>query len=199
MKTDHVTPSAPSFERRRFGRIHIFEPRKCNIHLPRSQELWTDQGILVNISLGGLYFVCERQPPLEKGDICYLTLDHPYADLQDHYLGFHVSVVRTEQVHVHLSQFALALRIISSPTFCSRHKSNKGQYNSLDKLGIMFEYYDLIKKVGELVKHTPEIRTEKIDNIKEILENGSYEVKPDKITQSLINDLFLENLLRSSK
>jgi anti-sigma28 factor (negative regulator of flagellin synthesis) len=152
----------------------------------------------VNISLGGTYFVLDRQPPLGKDDICYLTLDNPYADLQDHYLGFHVSVVRTEQVHVRLLQFAVALRINSPPTFYSPHKNNKGQFNSLDKLGIMYQYYDLNKKVNEIVTNTPEIRSEKINNIKEILENGSYEVKPDKITQSLINDLFLENILRSS-
>ena len=191
MKTDNGTPSAPSFERRRFGRIHIFEPRRCHIHLPQSQELWTDQGILVNISLGGIYFVCDRQPPLEKDDICYLIFDTPDADPKDHYLGFHVSVVRTEQVNVHLSQYAVALRIISAPFIHSPHKNNNGEYNSLDKISIMYQYYDLNKKAYEIVTNTSEIRTEKINNIKEIIKNGSYDVKPDKVTQSLINDLFL--------
>ncbi len=88
MKTNNMTPSGPSFERRRFGRIHIYEPRRCNIHLPQSQELWTDQSILVNISLGGIYFVCDRQPPLEKNDICYLTLDNPYLISKIIILGF---------------------------------------------------------------------------------------------------------------
>ena len=198
MNTNKGTPSAPAFERRRFGRIHIFEPRRCNIHLPQSKELWTDQGILVNISLGGIYFVCDRQPPLGKDDICYLTLDNPYADPKDHYLGFHVLVVRSEQVNVHLSQYAVALRIISDPIYYSSDKNNKGQNHSLDKLGIMYQYYDLNKKAYEVVMNTSEIRNEKINNIKEIIENGSYDVKPDRVTQSLISDLFLKNILRAN-
>lgn len=196
MKTDNVAPWALTFERRRFGRIHIFEPRKCHIHLPQSQELWTDQGILVNISLGGIYFVCDRQPPLEKDDICYLTFDTPGADPKDHHLGLHVSVVRTEEVQLHLSQFAVALRILSDPICYSPNNNNKGEYSSLDKLGIMYQYYDLNKKAYEIVTNTLEIRTDKVNNIKEIIEKGFYKVKPDKVTQSLINDLFLENILR---
>lgn len=199
MKNKKVTPSGLSFERRRFGRIHIYEPRRCNIHLPQSRELWTDQGILVNISLGGIYFVCDRQPPLVKNDICYLTLDNPYADPKDHYLGFHVLVVRSEQVNVHLAEYAMALRIISEPMYYSPRENHQGQYNSLDKLGMMYKYYDLNKRVHEIVTNTSEIRTEKTKNIKEIIDKGSYEVQPDKITESLINDLFLENILRSPR
>ena len=197
MKTENVAPWALAFERRRFGRIHVFEPRRCHIHLPQSQELWTDQGILVNISLGGIYFVCDRQPPLEKDDICYLTFDNPYADPKDHYyFGLHVLVVRTEQVQLNLSQFAVALEIISSPIYYSPHRTNNGEYTSLDKLSIMYQYYDLNKKDYEIVTNTSEIRTDKINNIKEIIDKGCYKVKPDKVTQSFINDLFLENILR---
>jgi anti-sigma28 factor (negative regulator of flagellin synthesis) len=196
MKINNVTPLAPSFERRRFGRIHIFEPRICHIHLPQSQELWTDQGILVNISLGGIYFACDRQPPLGKDDICYLTFDTPDADPKDHYLGLHVSVVRTEQVHLHLSHFALGLRIISSPIVYAPHKNNKGEYNSLDKLSIMYQYYDLNKKAYEIITNTSEIRADKINNIKEIIDDGSYQIKPEKVTRSLMNDLFIKDILR---
>jgi len=62
----------------------------------------------------------------------------------------------------------------------------------------MYQYYDLNKKAYEVVTNTSEIRTEKINNIKEILENGSYEVQPDRVTQSLISDLFIKNILRSN-
>jgi anti-sigma28 factor (negative regulator of flagellin synthesis) len=196
MKNNNVTPRAPSFERRRFGRIHIFEPRICHIHLPQSQELWTDQGILVNISLGGIYFACDRQPPLEKDDICYLTFDTPYADPKKHHLGLHVSVVRTEQAQLDVSQFAVALRILSAPIYYSPHKTDKRESTSLDKPRIMYQYYDLNKKAYEIVTNTSEIRTEKINSIKEFIETGSYKVKSDKVTQRLINDLFLENILR---
>jgi anti-sigma28 factor (negative regulator of flagellin synthesis) len=196
MKANKTTPPAPFFERRRFGRIHIFEPRICHIHLPQSQEVWTDQGILVNISLGGIYFVCDRKPPLEKDDICYVTLDDPYADPKDHYLGFHMLVVRSEQVNVRLSEYALALRIISKPIYYSPHENNRGEYNSLDKLDIMYKYYELNKKAYKIVRNTSEIRNDKIDNIKEIVDRGSYDVKSEKVTQSFIKDLFFESIFR---
>jgi anti-sigma28 factor (negative regulator of flagellin synthesis) len=193
MKPDNVTPSRPTRERRRFGRIHIFEPRRCNIHLPQSQESWTDQGILVNISLGGIYFVCDRQPPLGQNDICYLTLDNPYANHKDHHLGLHVLVVRSEQVNVHLSEYAIGMKIISDPIICQPEFNNRGKYNSIDKLTLMYQYYDLNKKAYEVITNTSEIRTEKTKNIKEVIEKGSYDVRPDKVTESLINDLFLKN------
>jgi hypothetical protein len=44
-------------------------------------------------------------------------LDNPYADPKDHYLGFNVLVVRSEQVNDHLAQYAVALRIISDPIY----------------------------------------------------------------------------------
>jgi hypothetical protein len=197
MKADNVTPSGLSFERRRFGRIHIFEPRICHIHLPRSKELWTDQGILVNISLGGIYFICDHQPPLGKNDLCYLTLDNPHTDPRGHYLGFHGLVVRSEQVNVHLAEYAMALRIISQPIYYSPHKNNRSEYNSLDKFGIMYQYYDLNKKAYEIATNTSEIRKDKINKIKGVMGKGSYEVKSDKVTQSLISDIFLSDILRS--
>src|SRR5665647_3879694 len=95
MIINKVTPLALPPERRQFGRINIAEPRICHVYLTQPQELWTGQGLLVNISLGGIYFVCDKQPPLEKDDICFLTLDTPYSDSETHHLGFHVLVVRT--------------------------------------------------------------------------------------------------------
>ena len=109
MEIKKVTPLAPSDERRRFGRIKIAEPRICHIHLPQSQELWTDQGILMNISLGGIYLVCDRQPPLEKDDIGYLTLDTANSDPENHHLGFQVLVVRTEHRQLEPHQFAVGI------------------------------------------------------------------------------------------
>ena len=111
MITKKVAPLALPDERRQFGRIHISEPRICHVHLPQSQELWTGQGLLVNISLGGFYFVCDQQPPISKDDICYLTFATPQADLENYHFGFHVSVVRTGQMQLYHPQFALALNV----------------------------------------------------------------------------------------
>jgi len=191
-----VNPLKPLPERRRFGRIHIAEPRVCHIHLPQSQELWTDQGILVNISLGGIYFVYDRQPPLEKDDIRYLTFDTPHPDRGNYRFGFHVLVVRSEQRQVDHSQFAVALRIVSDPIYHSLQETNKGEFTSLDKPRLMYQYYDLNKKVYEIITNTPEIRPEKIKNIKYSIDRGAYNIKSEKVTQSVINDMFLENILR---
>ena len=69
----------------------------------------------------------------------------------------------------------------------------------MDKPRILYQYYDLNKKAYEIITNTPDIRTEKIKKIKKFIEKGSYEVKPEKITQSVINDIFLEEILRSQE
>jgi anti-sigma28 factor (negative regulator of flagellin synthesis) len=191
-----VNPLKPLPERRRFGRIHIAEPRVCHIHLPQSQDLWTNQGILVNISLGGIYFVCDRQPPLEKDDIRYLTFDAPHPDADSYRFGFHVLVVRAEQWHVDLPQFAVALRIISDPISHSLQEPNKREVTSLDKPRIMYQYYDLNKQAYEIITNTSDIRRDKIKNIKHFIDRGSYKIKSEKVTQSVMNNMLLENILR---
>jgi len=194
MRIKEVNPLDSLPERRRFGRINIAEPRICHVHLPQSQELWTDQGILVNISLGGIYFLCDKQPPLEKGDIRFLTLDTPYSDPETH-LGFQVLVVRTEQRQLDPHQFAIALRILSDPIFYSLHGTNKREFTLLDKPRIMYQYYDLNKRAYKIISNTSEIRTDKIKDIKAYIERGSYKVTPEKVTQRLINNLCLEKIL----
>jgi len=70
---------------------------------------------------------------------------------------------------------------------------------SSDKFRLMYEYYDLNKKAYEIISDTPEIRTEKINNIKENIEKGCYNVQSEKVTQGIINDHFIENILRLKK
>jgi hypothetical protein len=194
-----VTPVAPPPERRQFGRITIGETRICHVHLPQSQELWTGHGQLVNISLGGFYFLSDRQPPIQKDDICYLTFATPNSDLENYHFGFHVSVVRTGQMQLYHPQFALALKIISEPIYYSPYEHNKRIVTSFDKPRILYQYYDLNKKAYEIITNTPDVRTEKINKIKKFIERGYYKVKPEKITQSVINDIFMEGILLSKK
>jgi anti-sigma28 factor (negative regulator of flagellin synthesis) len=199
MRFKKVTPLAPPQERRRFGRIHISEPRICHVHLPQSRELWTGYGQLVNISLGGFYFVCDQQPPVKKDDICYLTFATPQANNENYRFGFHVSVVRTGQVQLCHPQFALALKIISEPVYYSPGETNKREVTALDKPRILYQYYDLNKKAYEIITNTPDLRTEKVKSLKQFIEKGSYDVKSDKIAQSVINDIFMEDLLLAKK
>ena len=195
MTKNKVSPLALPPERRQFGRIQISEPRICQVHLSQSQELWTGQGLLVNISLGGFYFVYDQQPPIAKGDICYLTFATPHSDLENYHFGFHVSVVRTSQMQLCYPQFGLALKIISEPIYYSPYEDRKREITSLDKPRILYQYYDLNIKAYEIIINTPDVRTEKINNVKNFIEKGSYEVTPEKITQSVINDIFMEEIL----
>ena len=188
------TSLAPPPERRRFGRIKISEPRLCQVHIPQSQELWTGQGILVNISLGGIYLVCHQQPPIEKNDICYVTFDTPDSDTDNAYFRFHVSVVRTGKTQLDHSQFELGLKILSAPVYFSPLEDTKRELTLFDKTKILYKYYDLNKKAYDIIVNTPEIRTDKINNIKEFIDKGSYKVNSKKFTQRVINDIFLENI-----
>jgi hypothetical protein len=188
------TSLAPSPERRRFGRIHISEPRLCQVHIPHSQELWTGQGIVVNISLGGIYLVCHQQPPIEKNDICYLTFDTTDSGTDNAYFRFHVSVVRTGKTQLDHAQFGLGLKILSAPVYFSPSEDNKPELTLFDKTNIMYKYYDLNKKAYDIIINTPEIRTDKINNIKDIIDKGSYNINSRKFTQRVIDDIFLENI-----
>jgi anti-sigma28 factor (negative regulator of flagellin synthesis) len=199
MIINQVTPLALPPERRRFGRIHISEPRICHVHLPQSQELWTGEGLLANISLGGFYFVCDRQPPIEKDDICYLTFATPHADIEDYHFGFHVSVVRTAKTQLYQPQFSIALKIISEPVYYSPYENRKREITSIDKPRILYQYYDLNKKAYEIITNTPEVRTEKVKSIKKFVEKGSYNVKAANIAQSIINDIFMEEKLLTKR
>ena len=185
---------APPPERRRFGRIKISEPRLCQVHIPHSQELWTGQGIVVNISLGGICLVCPQQPPIEKNDIFYLTLDSPDSETDNAYFRFHVSVVRTGKMQLDHAQFELGLKILSAPVYFAPLEETKQELTLFDKTKILYKYYDLNKKAYDIIINTPEIRSDKINNIKKFVDKGSYQINSEKLTQQVINDILLENV-----
>jgi hypothetical protein len=199
MRIDQVNPLVASPERRRFGRVKVAEPRVCHIHLPQSKELWTEQGILMNISLGGIYLVCDKQRPLQENDIRFVTLGAPNADTDHFDFGFHVLVVRTEQRHHSLPQFAVALRILSDPILYPLEEGDQRKRGPLDKPRIMYQYYNLNRKAYEIISNTPEIRPERIKYIKRFIERGAYNVKSEEVTQRVINNLFMETLLLQKK
>jgi anti-sigma28 factor (negative regulator of flagellin synthesis) len=186
-------------ERRQFGRIHISEPRTCHVRLPQSQELWTGQGLLVNISLGGFYFVCDRQPPMAQDDMCYLTFANPQGDIENYHFGFHVSVVRTGQIQNYQPQFALALKIISAPVYYAPDEKDQPEVTSVDKPRLLYQYYDLNKKAYEIITNTPDIRTEKINKLKQFIDKGSYSINYARITQDVINDLVMDEILLAKR
>jgi len=106
-------------------------------------------------------------------------------------------VVRTEHRQLEPHQFAVALRIISAPTYYPLQGTNQRDFTPSDKARIMYQYYDLNKKAYEIIANTPDIRPDKIKNIKENVEKNAYHIKTKKVTQRVINNLFLENILLS--
>jgi hypothetical protein len=199
MQEREITALAPCPERRQFGRLHISEPRICQIHLPQSGEVWTDRSILVNISLGGVYFRCHRRPPLEKDDIRYVTFAAGGSDYRDHHFGFQVVVVRTEQRQLDLPRFAAALKIISHPIYCHLHPSGQSEITRLDKPRLLYEHYRLNLKAREIIANTSEIRSDKTNIMREYLDKGFYGVKSARVTQTVVNNLLLEELLHLKK
>ncbi|OGR26430.1 MAG: hypothetical protein A2139_10385 [Desulfobacca sp. RBG_16_60_12] len=89
----------------------------------------------------------------------------------------------------------MALRILSDPIFYPLQETNQREFTPLDKPRIMYQYYDLNKKAYEIISNTPEIRPERIKYIKGFIERGSYQVKSEEVTQSVINDLCMEQIL----
>ena len=69
----------------------------------------------------------------------------------------------------------------------------------MDKPRILYQYYDLNKKAYEIITNTPDIRTEKVNKIKNFIETGSYDVKSEIIAQSVINDIFMEEILLAKR
>ena len=132
-----------------------------------------------------------------KNDICYLTLDSPDSETDNAYFWFHVLVVRTGKMQLDHAQFEfeLGLKILSAPIYFSLHDDHQQELSLLDKTHIMYKYYDLNKKAYEIITNTPDVRTEKINKIKKFIEKGSYNVGSEKIAQSVINDIFMEEIL----
>ena len=182
-------------ERRQFGRVNISEPKICYVPIPQSQELWKNQCMILNISLGGFYFVCDKQTPLEKDDIWHLTFAPILNDQEIYRIKFHVQVVRTECRQNDRFQFAVALRLLSNPIYNQFKEINERDFPSPDKTRIMYQHYELNNKIYEIIRTSPEVRNDRIKNIKGRIDQGLYQVQPVKLSQSLTNNLFQENIL----
>jgi hypothetical protein len=128
-----------------------------------------------------------------------VTLGAPNADTDHYDFGFHVLVVRTEQRHHSLPQFAVALRILSDPILYPLEEGDQRKRGPLDKPRIMYQYYNLNRKAYEIISNTPEIRPERIKYIKRFIERGAYQVKSEEVTQRVINDLYMETMLLQKK
>ena len=74
-------------------RIYVSMPLEYQVHLENKEGTWASEGVLKNISQGGLYFECETLPQLKRGDLAEFTFntDPPH-------FGFINSPIRTQAV-----------------------------------------------------------------------------------------------------
>ena len=67
-------------DRRNYPRIETSIPIEFNVlHLEATEEPWIGRGVLANLSLTGIFFFPENQPPLKQGDIRDFTFTLPHA------------------------------------------------------------------------------------------------------------------------
>jgi hypothetical protein len=171
-----------SQEKRQFGSLKISEPSLCQVYVPQSRKLLVYRGLIKNISLGGIYFVCDEKPPLKKDDIRYLIFNVIYNYHKLYRLKFHGLVVNIEIIG---SQFGVALKLISDPIYYPLKDIDDNELPFLDKTRILYQNYELYRRAYEVIKTTPNIRIDKIDNIKNRLSHNLYQVDPIKLAKIL--------------
>ncbi len=101
-------------EKRQFPRLNTTLPIMYHVRHPDSGERWSGQGLLRNISIGGLYFTCEAPPPLEVGyirDFNFDTTMPPKVNYNAN-LTLRGKVVRIEQPGLESAPFGIAVQFV---------------------------------------------------------------------------------------
>ena len=171
----------PDFrDKRQFERIEIPESAICKIYVPQSQKLWETQGKIKNISLGGIYFFCNEKPPFQKNDIRHLIIDALYNEQKLYRLEFHGLIIRNENEG---SQFGIAFKFLSDPIYYRINENNHGDILCFDKTRILYQHFQLFKKAYKIIKRTPEIRSEMVQNIKKRIDQDLYKTHTKDVVQ----------------
>jgi hypothetical protein len=67
-------------DRRNYPRTEVSIPIEFNVrHLEATEEPWVGKGVLANLSLTGIFFFPDNQPPLKQGDIRDFTFTLSHA------------------------------------------------------------------------------------------------------------------------
>ena len=167
-------------EKRQFERIEIIDSTTYKIYVPQSPKLWESQVKIRNISLGGIYFVCDENIPLKKDDIRHIILEALDNDQKAYRLEFHGYIVRIENCG---SQFGVAVKFLSDPIYYPISENKNTDILYFDKTRILYQNYHLFKKLYELIKKTPEIRSEMVQNIKKRIDQDLYKTHTKDVVQ----------------
>jgi negative regulator of flagellin synthesis FlgM len=76
----------------------------------------------------------------------------------------------------------------------SQINANKNRYLSGEKVAISEKAGDL-NKIGEIVRKTPDVRTEKVELLREKIVSGSYNVSGQEIADKMLREYLLEDAL----
>ena len=67
----------------------------------------------------------------------------------------------------------------------------KNQQSSEDKVDISIESKDM-QKINDVLKVTPEMRSERIADLKNLVDNNQYQIKSEAVADKMIREFLLE-------
>jgi hypothetical protein len=102
-------------EKRKHYRLNMAIALEFQVELTNSQESWSSRAMLGNISLGGLYFICESLPFLRQGDIGEFTWNIVGDKVIPSFIRTRGQVKRIEHHVRGLTDYGVAVEFLSSP------------------------------------------------------------------------------------
>ncbi|AZR73904.1 flagellar biosynthesis anti-sigma factor FlgM [Anoxybacter fermentans] len=64
-----------------------------------------------------------------------------------------------------------------------------------DKVNLSREAKEL-KRIYEVLAKTPDIRTEKVNQLKRVIQQGTYEIKGEMIAEKMIEGYFIDKIVK---
>jgi hypothetical protein len=97
-------------------RIYVSMPLEYRVQLDGDGDTWASEGVLKNISQGGLYFECETMPQLKRGDLAEFTFstNPPNFSFIHSPLRTQAVVKRIESRVAGKEKFGVALQFLSN-------------------------------------------------------------------------------------
>jgi hypothetical protein len=107
-------------ERRSYPRTKACIPIEIHVRHPEStEEPWIGKGVVANLSLTGIFFIPDDQPPIKPGDIrdFTFTLSQPIEGLpKPLFIQARGRVVRIEFIEFH-ERLGVAVDFLTGPYF----------------------------------------------------------------------------------
>ena len=69
--------------------------------------------------------------------------------------------------------------------------AEKNQFSAEDKVDLSAESKEM-KKIKDILATTPDVRTEKVAELKKLVESGQYEIKSDTVADKMVKDSIWE-------